>query len=123
MIPGFEALVEERIKKAQKEGQFDNLEGISKPLKFETYHGPEELRLANKILKNAGFLPPEVELRKKISQTEQLLDNENIDPHQKKKVQKRLAFLLNKLDSVRQERSGFSMLGQAYHSAIVKKLL
>ena len=66
MIPGFEAIVEERIKKAQKDGAFDNLDGTSKPLKFEDQHVPEELRLAHKILKNAGFLPPEIEIKKKI---------------------------------------------------------
>lgn len=64
MIPGFEAIVEERIKKAQKNGAFDNLEGTHKPLKFEDQHIPQEFRLAHKILKNSGFLFSEVELKK-----------------------------------------------------------
>ena len=58
MIPGFEKLVEERIKKAQKEGLFDNLEGARKPLNLDEMNIPDNLRLAHKILKNAGFLPP-----------------------------------------------------------------
>jgi hypothetical protein len=122
MIPGFEALVEERIKKAQNDGLFDNLEGRFKPLEFEQYNGPEELRLAHKILKNAGFLPPEVELKKKISHLEQLLGITD-DSAEHAKIQKRLSYLLTKLDTIRQERNGFSFLSQAYRKAIVKKLL
>ena len=51
MIPGFEKLVEERIKKAQKEGYFDDLEGSHKPLKFDGQNVPDDLRLAHKIMK------------------------------------------------------------------------
>lgn len=122
MIPGFETIVEERIKKAQKEGQFDNLKGISKPLRFESYTGPEELRLGHKILKNAGFLPPEVELRKRISGTEQLLEAAHADHMEKSKISRRLNYLLAQLDAFRQERSGFSMMNQFYRHAVEKKL-
>lgn len=55
MIPGFEKIVEERIKKAQQEGGFDNLEGTHKPLNFEDQNIPEEFRLAHKILKTPDF--------------------------------------------------------------------
>jgi len=65
MIQGFEKIVEERILKAQKKGDFENLIGSGKPLKLnENYYIPEELRLAYKILKNADCLPPEIELKK-----------------------------------------------------------
>ena len=126
MIPGFESIVEERIKKAQKEGQFENLEGANKPLEFETYTGPEEMRMAHKILKNAGFLPPEVELRKKIFETEQLLDAACEDDSAKDKISRRLAYLMKKLDAIRQEKSGFSpgltLADRSYRSSIAKKL-
>lgn len=122
MIPGFEKIVEDRIKKAQKEGEFENLQGLSKPIKFEEYHGPEELKMAHKILKNAGFLPPEVALRKKIHQTEQLLEAATGDAGQQHKIQKKLRLLLTRLDAVRQERSGFSMLNLPYRKSIEKKL-
>lgn len=123
MIPGFEQLVEQRIKQAQKEGQFDDLPGHSKPLEFEEYSGPEELKLSHKILKNSGFLPPEIELRKKIFKTEQLLCAIESDSPEQDKLQNRLNFLLAKLDSIRQEKTGFSLLGQTYSNAIKKKLL
>ncbi len=122
MIPGFQALVEERIKKAQEEGAFDNLEGANKPLKFEDENVPEELRLSHKILKNAGFLPPEVELRKKISHTEQLLESIEPDSPEKRKIQKKLNFLLAKLQSMRGDGAGFSMQAELYREQIVKKM-
>ena len=54
MIPGFEQIVEERIKKAQYKGFFDDLPEAGKPLDLTAdQHIPEDLRLAHKILKNA----------------------------------------------------------------------
>ena len=97
MIPGFEKLVEERIKKAQKEGSFDDLEGSHKPLKLDDMNVPGDLRLAHKILKNAGFLPPEVELKKNITHTEQLLETAEVGSPQRVKIQKKLNYLLTKL--------------------------
>ncbi len=74
MFPGFEKIVEDRILKAEKEGAFENLPGAGKPLPVEDdAHIPEDLRLAHKILKNADCLPPELEARKEIRQTEELL--------------------------------------------------
>jgi hypothetical protein len=122
MIPGFEALVEERIKKAQQQGQFDNLEGANKPLKFEDQHVPEELRLAHKILKNAGFLPPELELRKKISSTEQLLAATQADSPEHLKIQKKLNYLFTKLNTIRGDRCLSPLLTETYHDSIVKKI-
>lgn len=122
MIPGFEALVEERIKKALEEGQFDNLEGAGKPLKFEDQHVPEELRLAHKILKNAGYLPPEVELRKKITHTEQLLETVQADSPEGLKIQKKLNYLFTKLNTLRGDRPCSPLLTDGYHNAIIKKI-
>ena len=96
MIPGFEALVEQRIKQAQKNGEFDNLEGANKPLKFEDQNIPEEFRLAHKILKNSGFLPPEVELKKKITDTELLLEATDAESEERGRIQKNsIIFLQN----------------------------
>ena len=47
MLPGFNKIVEERIRMAQKKGQFKNLAGSGKPLALEDdSHIAEELRLA-----------------------------------------------------------------------------
>ena len=71
MIPGFMKIVEERIRRAQKKGEFENLEGTGKPLNLADDQAvAEELRLAYKILKNADCLPPEIEVKKEIQQTQ-----------------------------------------------------
>lgn len=101
MIQGFEKIVEERILKAQKKGDFENLTGSGKPLKLnENYYIPEELRLAYKILKNADCLPPEIDLKKKISQTEDLLVGMQ-DTSEKYRILKKLNFLIMKLNTMR----------------------
>ena len=122
MIPGFEALVEQRIKEAEKNGTFDNLQGKSKPLKFEDRHIPEDLRLAHKILKNAGFLPPEVEIKKKISQTQQLLETARIDSPERLKIQKKLNYLITKLNTNRGDRPCSPILSDTYRDNIIKKM-
>jgi hypothetical protein len=122
MIPGFEALVEQRIKNAQEKGEFDNLEGKNKPLKFEDLNVPEELRLATKILKNSGFLPPEVELKKKITHTEQLLEQVVSDSPERLAIQKRLNYLITKLNATRSDKSYSPMLSGAYRNNIIKRI-
>ncbi|MED4163496.1 DUF1992 domain-containing protein [Halalkalibacterium halodurans] len=84
-------LAEERIQKAIKEGAFDDLEGKGKPLTFEEDQGvPEELRLSYKILKNAGFVPKEVEAQKEIIQLKQFVEA-CVDPDEEVKLKKKLS--------------------------------
>jgi len=65
MLPGFDKIVEERILDAQRKGEFDNLPGAGKLLDLEESGSvPEDLRIAYKILKNADYIPPELELKK-----------------------------------------------------------
>ena len=122
MIPGFEKLVEERIKKAQKDGLFDNLEGARKPLNLDDMNISDDLRLTHKILKNAGFLPPEVELKKKITHTEQLLETAEIDSPQRFKIQKKLNYLLTKLSTARRDQPCSPLLSGVYQNNIIQKI-
>ena len=97
MIPGFEKLVEDRIRKAQQRGDFENLPGAGKPLNlYDDGHIPDDLRLAYKILKNADCLPPEIELKKEILRTEDLLADVQ-DTAQRYRILKKLNFLILKL--------------------------
>lgn len=109
MIQGFERIVEERILKAQKKGEFENLVGSGKPLKFnDNWCIPEELRLAYKILKNADCLPPEIELKKEIKQTEDLLTGMK-ETSEKYRILKKLNFLIMKLNTIRDTSIVFEM--------------
>ena len=62
-----EKIAEHKILAALKAGDFDNLKGKGKPLSLEDNpFEPEDQRLANKILKDAGFSPPWMELWQEI---------------------------------------------------------
>ncbi|HVW49206.1 MAG TPA: DUF1992 domain-containing protein [Trinickia sp.] len=57
-----DALVEQRIAAAAARGEFDDLPGAGAPQDLDDdLLVPEEVRVANRILKNAGFVPPAVE--------------------------------------------------------------
>jgi hypothetical protein len=73
---GFQKIVEKRIQEALERGDFDDLPGRGKPIEIEDDSMvPEDLRLAYKVLKNAGCLPPELQLKKEIRQMEDLLES------------------------------------------------
>lgn len=120
MIPGFNKIVEERILKAQRKGEFDNLTGSGEPLDFA--HDccvAEELRLAYKILKNADFVPPEIEMKKEIKQTEELLAGMQ-DTAEKYRIFKKLNFLIMKLNTFRNTSIALEM-PQQYTEKLVDR--
>ncbi|HJX73241.1 MAG TPA: DnaJ family domain-containing protein [Candidatus Deferrimicrobiaceae bacterium] len=69
-----EKIAEKKIREAIERGEFANLPGAGKPLRLEDDSMiPEDLRVAYKILKNAGCIPPELELRREIITLRDLL--------------------------------------------------
>jgi len=121
MFPGFDRIIEERIRRAQQKGEFENLEGTGKPLIFENNdHVAGELRLAYKILKNADCLPPEVELKKEIERTEDLLSGMK-DTAEKYRTLKKLNFLIMKVNSIGNMRIDLEM-PQKYSGKLVERL-
>jgi hypothetical protein len=69
----FDKIVEALIKEAQERGEFDNLPGKGKPIDLSSYfETPEEVRLVQSVLKNAGMISPEVEILKEIAELRQL---------------------------------------------------
>ena len=121
MLPGFNKIVEERIKAAQRKGEFDNLRGTGKPLNLDELNGvPEELRLAYKLLKNSDLLPPEIEIKKEIRQTEDLLQNVT-DVAEKYRILKKLNYLILKLNSSRSASIAFE-IPQHYTDKLADRL-
>lgn len=73
-------LAEKAILEAQARGEFDNLPGAGKPLHLEDDTlVPPELRMAYTVLKNAGFVPPEVQEQREIRSLIECLERES-DP-------------------------------------------
>jgi hypothetical protein len=121
MFPGFDKIVEERIKSAQTKGDFNNLPGSGKPLDLtEDYGVPEDLRLAYKILKNAEFAPTEIETKNEIKKTEDLLADMT-DENEKYRILKKLNFLILKLNTLRSASVNFDF-PQRYMTKAVKHM-
>lgn len=86
--------VEKHIKEARENGEFDNLPGAGRPLILDDDSGiPEELRTAYRILKNAGYLPPELQDRKEAIELDHMLHVLTRNDPQFSVVEKRLKVL------------------------------
>mgnify|MGYP003541632059 CR=1 FL=1 len=60
---------DEVIRNAIERGEFGNLKGKGKPLDLNDYFNtPEEIRLGYTLLKNAGYIPDEIQLLNQISE-------------------------------------------------------
>lgn len=89
-----DTLVEQRIADAIAAGAFEDLPGAGKPLEFDDDRlVPEELRIAHRILKNAGFLPPEVIARREVASLRLLLHAATVDAETERRARARLALL------------------------------
>ena len=72
--PSKDTLVERKIKVAIAQGKFKNLSGHGKPLNLESYvNVPEAFKITYQMLKNAGYVPEEVQLKKEIEEIKEKL--------------------------------------------------
>ena len=63
----FQDIAEAKIRQAMANGEFNNLKGKGKPIDLNKYYGmPGHLRLGYQLLKNAGYIPEEVRLKKEM---------------------------------------------------------
>ena len=70
----FDRIVEAKIKEAMERGEFENLPGKGKLIDLtEYFEMPEDVRLANSMLKNARMTSREVELLNEIAELKQIL--------------------------------------------------
>jgi len=68
-------IAEQKIAEAVERGELSNLPGEGRPLALDDDAlVPEDLRMAYRILKNAGFVPPEVRMLREIGELERLLE-------------------------------------------------
>jgi len=68
-------IAEQRIREAMDQGLFDNSPYRGRRIHLEEDESiAPELRMAFKVLKDAGCLPPEVELRREVATLSELLD-------------------------------------------------
>jgi hypothetical protein len=121
MFTLFEEMVERRIEEAYREGAFENLPGTGKPLELgDDRLVPEELRAAFRLLKNAGFVPPEVEALRGLDALLEAAVEPNADDAENRRAQRRMLALAMAL-----ERRGSSLTsgaGLEYRHAIMRRL-
>ncbi|MGD9125303.1 MAG: DUF1992 domain-containing protein [Desulfarculaceae bacterium] len=113
-------IAEQRIQEASERGELNDLPGQGEPLKLEDdSRVPEELRLAYKMLKTAGFTPPELDARKELMQVEDMLANA---PDEKTRYQaiKRLNYLTMKMGVLKPQSAALD--DHQYASRIIDRL-
>ncbi|WP_413736775.1 DUF1992 domain-containing protein [Sodalis sp. RH21] len=94
----FDEWAERHIQQAQKKGEFDNLPGYGKPLQLDDDSAvPEELRVGYRLLKNAGYLPAELQDRREALQLADLLRGITEDDSRHQAFSARLRLLEFKL--------------------------
>ena len=114
-------LAEARITESIGRGELDDLPGAGRALSLDDDRFvPPELRMAYRVLRNAGYVPPEVELRREIHSVEDALACEQ-DPQARRRGLKRLTCLLARLDAGRCRRNSL-LLDQDYYEKVVARL-
>lgn len=119
-MQSFDAIAERRIREAQDRGEFDNLPGSGAPLALDDDPlVPEDLRVAYRLLKNAGFIPPELAPHREIRNLEQLLQAADTDG-ERHHLLARINFLLTRTSAGR--RRGQLQVEADYFESIAARL-
>ncbi|MCF1184806.1 DUF1992 domain-containing protein [Marichromatium gracile] len=94
-------IAERHIEQARARGELDDLPGSGKPLPTEDLAMvPEHLRAGYRLLKGAGFIPPEIETLRQIRDTEALIARIE-DPQARAEAARRLRLLETRLSEGR----------------------
>ena len=117
----FEVIAEQKICEAVERGEFADLPGQGRPLDLSGDPlVPEDLRVAYRILKNAGFLPPQLEAQNEIRDLEQLIRGMEAGPERSKALRK--LHLLNTKLSASQHGGGSLRVEAEYYEKLVERL-
>jgi len=97
-----DTIAERRIAEAVARGDLADLPGQGRPLRLDDDDALvlPELRMAYKVLKNAGFLPPEIELRNEIYGIHELMCCVE-DETEHERLSGRLQLLMMRLSAMR----------------------
>jgi len=114
-------IAEQKIAQAMKERDLTDSEWKNKPLPLNNdQFVPEDLKMAYKLLKNSGYLPPEIEQRKEVQRLEDLIVATE-DEHERVKQMKKLSVVLMKVDAQRNFSSNIANQ-QDYYRRVVERV-
>jgi DnaJ-like protein len=112
-------IAESKIAEAARAGAFDKLPGAGKPLDLDFDRMiPEDVRIAYRILRNSGFVPPELEARREAANLRNLLAVV-ADEDERGRAAAKLALIETALESRGHGRLGH---GEAYRRRILARL-
>lgn len=113
-----DTLAEAKIAAAIEAGELADLPGAGRPLALDDDPlVPEDLRVAWRILRNAGFVPPEIEERREAVELGRLIATIDDEPA-RKRAAARLALL-----ELRREAAGAAVgLPAGYRAALLARL-
>ncbi len=118
---GLDALVERRIEAAIARGEFDNLPGAGKPLALDDDPlVPEELRVACRLLKNAGYVPPELAQVAEINHLIGAVTRNGLADEERSGGGRRLRALLVQLELAGRTATA-AVAWQRYHEALRRR--
>ena len=101
-----ESLAEAHLEAAVERGEFDNLPGAGRPLRLDDDRDvPPDLRVGFRLLKNAGFVPPEIQTRREIQSVEDLLAVAAPKSAESTRLTRRLRWLETRLGESRRGRA------------------
>lgn len=114
----FESIAEQRIQEALVRGELDGLPGEGQPLDLDDDRlVPEELRMVYRVLKNSGYVPPEVQTLKDIAELERrILESSG---EQRSQALKKLRLLCMQVSAA---RSGNLQLEADYYDKMTERL-
>jgi hypothetical protein len=114
-----ELLAEMKIAEAARAGAFNDLPGAGKPLELDDDRMiPEDVRMAYRILRNSGYVPPELDARREAASLQRLLATVTGDDA-KRHAAARLALIEAALEA--RGRDGLGR-GGAYRRLILSRL-
>ena len=117
----FEILVEKKLAEAEREGRFRGLPGSGRPLpRDDLDRVPRELRMAYKLLRDAGYLPEELEARRELVRLDDLLAACS-EPDQRRELARRRSLQLLRYELLMERRRRTSA-HRAYAGKIAGRL-
>ena len=115
-----EFIAERKIAEAEREGALKDLPGAGAPLDLDDDPLiPEDLRMAYRILKNAGLVPQEVTMLREVGQLERLVREGSED--ERVSASRRLELLRLKLDASMPGRAAL-LLQNEYRERLFERL-
>lgn len=120
----FSIMAEEQIKKANNNKEFENLPGFGKPLPFDDLASvPKDLRMAIRVLKNAGYTVEDNQLKQEMLSIEDLIKKCE-DPEENQRLQRKLNEKMLRFNSMMAKRgkNTNSSLFKNYEQKIKNKM-